>query len=268
MNDTAQAAGPSALNRLIGVVQVAGGALEVTFGSGMMAAPTGITQVGGVILIAHGGDTIIAGFRSIWTGQLQSSGTQQLGAAAARGLGAGERAAQIVGSGVDLAAGVGPSIAASISRRIAIAGAERSATRVAIAYLDLGAYRLGHNAVGVRLGGRDVWVEFRGRPMGEVVPMFGGPSRHYVVTEIAVSAGQAERARQASRVLLASGQQAWGYLGPNCTTVVRTVLGEAGIVVPEWSRTPFLLHLGVNWGAEISILGGSTGTLAPAGARR
>lgn len=46
MNDMTQAAATSTRNRLVGVVQIAGGALEVTFGSGMMAAPTGVTQVG------------------------------------------------------------------------------------------------------------------------------------------------------------------------------------------------------------------------------
>ena len=74
--------------RVVGVVQMAGGALEIALGAGGVATPTGITQVGGVILIAHGADTFVAGFRSVLSGQVQQSLTQQGASAAAESLGA------------------------------------------------------------------------------------------------------------------------------------------------------------------------------------
>jgi hypothetical protein len=58
---------------VVGVVQMVGGALEIALGAGGLAAPTGVTQVGGVILIAHGADTFLAGFRSIYYGQVSST---------------------------------------------------------------------------------------------------------------------------------------------------------------------------------------------------
>ena len=212
--------------------QVAGGALEIALGAGGLAAPTGVTQVGGVILIAHGSDTLIAGFRSIWTGDVQSTLTQQGAAAAASKLGASPRTADRIGTGVDLIAGAGPSLAFSVSRRIAIAGAETATERVAVAYLSRGALDVGHNVVGVRLGGTTAWIEFAGKPIGRVARAFP-PSGDYVVTELAVSAEEAASADAARRVLAQSGKEAWGVLGPNCATVAKTVLQEAGIVVPE-----------------------------------
>ncbi len=230
--------------------------------------PTGVTQVGGVILIAHGSDTFVAGFRTLWTGQVQSSLTQQVATSAAGALGASPEAARTIGTGVDMAAGMGPSIAVGVTRRLALVGAERATASVAVAYLDQGALALGHNAVGIRQGGTTAWVRFAGKAPGRVVPMLHGPNQRYAVTELAVTIEQANRAQTASRVLMASGPQAWGVLSPNCTTTARTVLQQAGIVVPQWSRTPFLLHLGLNHGAEITFVGGAVATGAPAIGRR
>ena len=74
---------------------------------------------------------------------------------------------------------------------------------------------------------------------------------------------QAGRAANPSQRLLGLGPQEWALFGPNCTTTVRTVLQEAGIVVPAWSQTPFLLHLGVNVGPDITIVGGAAAALSP-----
>jgi len=76
---------------------------------------TGVTQVGGVILIAHGADTFIAGFRSIHSRQVQRSFTQQGASAAATKLGASEQTAAGVGTVVDLAAGLGPSVTITVA---------------------------------------------------------------------------------------------------------------------------------------------------------
>ncbi|MBB4312546.1 hypothetical protein HNR56_000110 [Roseospira marina] len=39
---------------------------------------------------------------------------------------------------------------------------------------------------------------------------------------------------------------------------------EAGVVVPAWARSPGLLHLGVGLGNEITVVGGTVATVAPA----
>ena len=43
--------------------------MEVALGIGGVAVPTPVTTLGGIILIAHGSDTIIAGFRMLWFGK-------------------------------------------------------------------------------------------------------------------------------------------------------------------------------------------------------
>lgn len=255
--------GSSWMTRAVGAIQIIGGGLEMALGVGGIVLPEPATTAGGVILVAHGSDTVIAGFRTLWSGEVTRSFTQQGGEAAALALGASPETARHVGTGVDIAAGVGPSLAIGVSRRLAIAGAEEATERVAVAYLHRSALQMGHNAVGVRAGGSTAWVHFAGVPTGSVVPMAGGPGARYVLTELAITGAQATRATAAQRALMAAGPQTWGYLGPNCTTTAMRVLGQAGVVVPAWSRSPFLLHLGVRAGAEITIVGGAAATTAP-----
>ncbi|MBR0641345.1 DUF4225 domain-containing protein [Plastoroseomonas hellenica] len=267
MSDISQPSAGSFGSVVTGVLQMVGGGLEIALGAGGVAAPTGVTQVGGVILIAHGADTVVAGFRSITSGEVKSSFTQQGTEAVARGFGAGDDTARYIGVGADLAAGVGPSIAMGVARRIAIAGAGHASERVAVAYMHRSALEMGHNAIGIRQGGTTAWFHFAGRPLGGVRYMSGAPGAKYVVTELAVTPGQATGADAARRMLMEAGTQSWGHLGPNCTTTARRVLQQAGIVVPAWSRTPMLLHLGLKAGAEISIVGGSVAAGAAAGGK-
>src|SRR5260370_16223726 len=91
---------------VVGVIQMAGGTLEIALGAGGVATPTGVTQVGGVILIAHGADTFVAGFRSIFSSQVQQSFTQQGASAVATSLGASPQTAQYIGTGADVVAGL------------------------------------------------------------------------------------------------------------------------------------------------------------------
>jgi len=249
--------------RLVGAVQIIGGALEVALGAGGVAIPEPATTVGGIILIAHGSDTIIAGFRTLTSGQITHSVTQTASTQAARALGASESTASGIGAGVDLVAGVGPSIGVSVTRRLAIAGAEASTERVAVAYLHRSALQMGHNAVGVRTGGTTAWVHFAGVPEGAVVSMARGPGEAYLITEMAVTSQQAARAVVAQQALIGAGTQTWRYLGPNCTTTAVRVLQEGGVVVPAWSRTPALLHLGVQAGPEITFMAGTIASTAP-----
>lgn len=250
--------------RAIGAMQVLGGGLEVAFGIGGLAAPTGVTQVGGVILVAHGSDTVVAGFRTLWHGQVARSVTQQAGEGAAQMLGASDDTARLVGTGVDIAAGIGPSVAVGVSRRVALAAAEEGAPRVVVAYLHRSAFEVGHNAIGVEVNGVRSWVHFTDMPMGQVSEMVGGPNARYVLTEVIVSGQSAARAFTAQQSMVAAGPQLWTWLGTNCTTTALGVLREAGVLVPAWSRSPFLLSLGMRAGPEITFLGGTMGSVAPA----
>jgi hypothetical protein len=251
---------------VVGALQMAGGGLEIALGAGAAAAPTGVTQVGGVILIAHGADTVVAGFRSIRSGEAKTTFTQQGATALAKGFKASDDAARFIGIGADIVAGVGPSVAIGAARRLAIAGAGRASERVAVAYMPKSVLPTGHNAVGIRQGGTTAWFHFLGHPTGSFRGLPFGPNAKYAITELAVTTEQASRADAARRMMVEAGEQAWGRLGPNCTTTVLRVLKEAGIVVPAWSRSPFLLHLGLKAGAEISVVGGTVAAAAAAGA--
>ncbi|MET9385993.1 SpvB/TcaC N-terminal domain-containing protein [Streptomyces sp. NPDC002928] len=103
-------------NRAVGVVQVVGGALEIGVGAAGVAAPTGVTQVLGVVAIAHGADTTWAGLKTVWTGEVQKTYTEQAATAGAKGLGASDRTAERIGMGVDLAAGVIPSAGIGLAK--------------------------------------------------------------------------------------------------------------------------------------------------------
>ena len=248
--------------RLVGALQLVGGVLEVGLGVGGVAVPSGVTTVGGVILIAHGTDTIVAGFRTLLEGEVRHSFTQTGATLAAESLGASPETAQRIGMGADFAAGMGPSVAVSVTRRLAIAGAEQATTRVAVAYLHRGALQMGHNVVGVRTGGTTAWVHFAGMPRGAVAAR-GAPGAEYVITELAVTGQRAARAIQMQDTLLRTGVQTWRVLGPNCTTTALQVLRSGGVVVPAWSISPGLLHLGVRAGGEITFMAGTVASTAP-----
>lgn len=248
--------------RIAGAFQVVGGIMEISLGAGAVVVPEPATTIGGVILVAHGTDTLIAGFRTLWSGEVTHSLTQGLAEEGALQIGASETTAERVGVGVDLVAGIGPSIAMGVSRRIAISAAQRGAPNtVAVAYLHRGALQMGHNAVGVRTGGTTAWVHFAGVPRGAVQRMT--PHSGYVVTELAVTSHQAARAVRMQNALMEAGEQTWRYMGSNCTTTAIRTLTAGGVVVPGWSVTPALLHLGVRAGPEITFMTSTIGTTLP-----
>jgi hypothetical protein len=65
--------------------------------------------------------------------------------------------------------------------------------------------------------------------------------------------------------VLAGPAYAYRDLGfiPNCTTTALHVLRQGGVVVPAWSMSPGLLHLGVKVGSEVTFMAGTVGTMAP-----
>ncbi len=251
--------------RAVGAIQIIGGGLEVALGVGGIVMPEPATTVGGVILIAHGSDTIVAGFRSLWYGEVQESLTQQGAQAAASALGASPQTARRIGIGVDVAAGIGPSITMSVGRRLAISGAERSTSRIAVAYLDRGARRFGHNAVGVTVNNSTAWFELMGTRQAKYFRMPFGPSaaEGYVITELAVTGAQAGRALAITDKLRNAGRMTWSTMGTNCTTTTLQVLKAGGVVIPAWARSPFLLYTGLRLGNEITVVGGAAATMAP-----
>jgi RHS repeat-associated protein len=117
-------------NRVVGGIQLAGGIFEGVLAVGLLLTPepTMATKVGGVILGAHSLDTIVAGARTLWSGEVQHTLTHQAGEGAARAAGASESTARWVGTGADIAASLGPAAAVGISRRLAVSGAEALAT--------------------------------------------------------------------------------------------------------------------------------------------
>lgn len=252
--------------RAVGAIQILGGGLEIALGVGGIVTPEPLTTVGGVILVTHGSDTVVAGFRSLFYGEVQQSFTQQGAQATASALGASPQTSRRIGIGVDIAAGIGPSIVTSIGRRVAIAGAQHSGSRVAIAYLNQGAMRYGHNAVGVTVNNSTAWFHLSGLPRATFSGIAPGavPRMGFVVTELAVTGTQAGRAARVSRELMRAGEVTWKTMGPNCTTTALQVLRQAGVVVPAWSQTPFLLYTGVKLGSEITVVGGAAATVAPA----
>lgn len=248
--------------RAVGAIQIIGGGLEVALGVGGIVAPEPLTTAGGVILVAHGTDTIVAGFRSLWYGEVQESLTQQGAQAAASSLGASPQTARRIGMGVDIVAGVGPALTTSVTRRLAIAGAQQSQTRVAVAYLHRGAFIQGHNAVGITVNNSTAWYHLAGLPQSHFVRR-GVPGARYVITELAVTGNQTARALTVSDDLIRAGEMTWRTMGPNCTTEALRVLRSAGVVIPEWARSPFLLHTGVRYGSEITVVGGAAATVSP-----
>jgi hypothetical protein len=93
----------------------------------------------------------------------------------------------------------------------------------------------------------------------------GRPGARFEMTKIAVNAKQAEQAMGTMKALQA-GEQAWRYLGPNCSTTVLEVLKSAGIVMPFGAVTPSLVHIGAKLGPTITALGaiGASGSAAAA----
>ena len=254
--------------RIVGGIQVIGGTLEVLLGAGGILTPEPTTTAGGIILVAHGSDTILAGFRSFVSGNVQQSFTQRGAQTVSKALGARPKTARRIGIGFDIAAGVGPSITVSLTRRLAIAGAQQSQTRVAIAYLSRGVLRDGHNAVGITVNNMTAWFELAGLPMAIFSRRFAPSGSKYVITELAVTGVQSARALTLSREMVQGGTMLWRRLGPNCTTEALQVMRAAGVVIPEWARSPFLLHTGVRYGAEVTVVGGMAATSTPAFSER
>jgi hypothetical protein len=128
--------GESASNRFWGGLRAAGGIVELLGAAALLGAPepTMATKAGGIVLGAHGIDTVQSGARQLWTGRTTSSLTEQGASALARQLGAEPKTAENIGTAVDIAVpiivtvGVGAVRALAVrSGRISLAAHEAAA---------------------------------------------------------------------------------------------------------------------------------------------
>jgi hypothetical protein len=109
-------------NRLWGGLTVLGGSLEMVGAAALILTPepTMVTKAGGVVLAAHGSDTISAGLWQVWTGQPQRTLTNQAAAALALQLGADPDTAGKVGTAVDIAVPIAVGLGVGAARVIAV----------------------------------------------------------------------------------------------------------------------------------------------------
>jgi len=109
-------------NRLWAGLGVIGGTLEIVGAGALLLAPepTMVTKAGGVVLGAHGIDTVSTNFWQMWTGKKQRTLTDQSAAALARALGADPATADKIGTGVDIAVPIVVTLGVGAARVAAI----------------------------------------------------------------------------------------------------------------------------------------------------
>ncbi|SLK00925.1 SpvB/TcaC N-terminal domain-containing protein [Arthrobacter sp. P2b] len=116
-----------AIPRVAGTVQAIGGVLELVGAGALLATPepTMATKAGGAVLGAHGLDTLQAGARTLYTGEVTHTVTHDTAAAVAASAGASPQTANWVGVGADVLMSVGPATVGALGRagpRIAAEG--------------------------------------------------------------------------------------------------------------------------------------------------
>jgi RHS repeat-associated protein len=117
--------------RIVGAIQVIGGALEIAAGAAGLAAPTGVTQVLGTVALAHGADTVATGLHTLLSGNVQETLTQQAVSGTARFAGASPETAHSIGAGADFVAGVVPSVGLGLAKAAAARGLAEAGTQAA-----------------------------------------------------------------------------------------------------------------------------------------
>ncbi|MBK7759687.1 MAG: toxin [Deltaproteobacteria bacterium] len=97
----------------VGVVQLIGGGAEVVAGGLGIAAPEPLTTAGGVVLVAHGLDSMAAGYRALSTGEYQTTVTAASAETLALAVGAEPETAHVVGVAADIVVPFASGVAAS-----------------------------------------------------------------------------------------------------------------------------------------------------------
>ncbi|WP_436500390.1 SpvB/TcaC N-terminal domain-containing protein [Actinokineospora sp. HUAS TT18] len=143
---------PSTFNRIMGGVKLVGGVLEAAAGA-TLATTTGVTGIGavaGVAVAVHGSDVAVTGWKQMWSGEDESSGTSKLMQAA----GVSKGTADTIDAGLSIAGGGGARIAAG---RLASGGP--------------GAWGLANEAMSARAAAYQ--VQITGRAAGSVYRVGG-----------------------------------------------------------------------------------------------
>jgi hypothetical protein len=110
--------------RVVGAVQIVGGAAEMAVGVAGVVAPEPLTSAGGALLYVHGADTFSTGLETWRTEEVQDTRTQQFAESVALDVGASPEWARGVGIGFDIAVGAGASLVTSSARVGVQEGAE------------------------------------------------------------------------------------------------------------------------------------------------
>lgn len=106
------------INRGLGVVQTVDGVVEIFVGVGGILYLEPATSAAGVAIALHGLDTTIAGAKTVWTGESQSTVTEEGASWTAETLGASPEASEWIGIGTDFAVGMAGIPGASAARGI------------------------------------------------------------------------------------------------------------------------------------------------------
>ncbi len=101
-------------NRVFGTLGAIGSAVEVSAGAILIGTPTGVSQVAGVFLVAHGADQAQRSVRMVVTGQSERSGLSYLAGGAAELLGADPKTAELIGEGTDFTVNIGVGMAFTV----------------------------------------------------------------------------------------------------------------------------------------------------------
>ena len=257
--------------------------------------PTMLTKAGGIALGIHSLDTIGAGVKTLYTGQIANTLTQQGAEYGALKAGFTPGNARYFGMGADLVAGAGPSLAVGINRRLAISAAENSDNILSVTFpraITPATLTGGHNVVGVTSEGAQTWghlvlgtqANVSTATLGDAAYVtFANSSRSARVTNIAVSSAGAARAesrlldwiRKTEPVVDAAGNTSfsllWGWTKPasnyqTCATIATDVLRSGGVAMPTWAVKPSLVYFGANWG-YLFTAGTSAATTASTNAK-
>ena len=259
---------PSNWTRFFGGLRLVGGVLETVAGGGLIAAgvvtsPTGIGAVagvgGGLIVGAHGLDTIQAGARQLWTGQH----TDSLTSTGLQALGVSKPVANIVDAGISVVGTLGASAitrAPTVVTAVAEGGATVEAVTTAAPAITVvlrPALGAGHNYVAVTTADNiTTWSHLavdattRSGPLvtggtsfvegietADMARRLSGPLTTSVTVPVSGAEASAalatvNRAIQVTEAGGTAGYGSYGLVTNSCSTYAASVLNAGGVATP------------------------------------
>jgi hypothetical protein len=231
--------------RPLGGLKMVGGALETVAGGGLVAAGVATSEVGvgvpvaigGGVVAAHGVDTVVSGWRTLWNGHDVDTFTSQ----GLQAAGMERHTANLVDAGI----GVVGSLGSSAGTRALTASGEVGAITVALRP----GLPTGHSLVGVTTESGTQWTHLSveaaevSRAAGSTILKEGQAvigatrvPRAGIAVTVPVTAARAEAALETASALRGPAG-AYSYLGNNCATYVAQVMRAGGVATP-WFTTP------------------------------